>query len=100
MLTDFLNEHRRGKPLEGSGGGHALTGNFLDFNSLKSSFLGLLWVIQTGYWPNFNLGSFFLLGIYLFMKTLTDFRKTVETGVDPRLGKRALLTPLRHLPVN
>ena len=23
--------------------------------------------------------------IYLSMKTLTDFRKTVETGVDPRL---------------
>ena len=24
--------------------------------------------------------------IYLSMKTLTDFRKTVETGVDPRLS--------------
>ena len=23
--------------------------------------------------------------IYLFMKNLTDFRKTVETGVDPLL---------------
>ena len=23
--------------------------------------------------------------IYLFMKNLTDFRKTVETGVDPHL---------------
>ena len=28
----------------------------------------------------------FFMKIYLFMKTLTDFRKTVETGVDPRLG--------------
>ena len=27
----------------------------------------------------------FLLKVYLFMKHLTDFRKTVETGVDPRL---------------
>ena len=34
------------------------------------------------------------------MKTLTDFSRTVETGVDPRLGKKALLTLLRHLPVN
>ena len=28
----------------------------------------------------------FFMKIYLSMKTLTDFRKTVETGVDPRLG--------------
>ena len=28
---------------------------------------------------------FFFTKIYLSMKTLTDFRKTVETGVDPRL---------------
>ena len=27
---------------------------FLDFNSLKSPFLGFV-VIQTGYWPDFNL---------------------------------------------
>ena len=27
----------------------------------------------------------FLLKVYLFMKHLTDFRKTLETGVDPRL---------------
>ena len=27
----------------------------------------------------------FFMKIYLSMKTLTDFRKTVETGVDPRL---------------
>ena len=27
----------------------------------------------------------FLLKVYLFMKHLTDFRKTLETGVDPHL---------------
>ena len=64
--------------------GHALTENFLDFNSLKSPFLGLFWVIQTGYWPDSNLGRF-LMEMYLFMKNLTDFRKTVKTGVDPHL---------------
>lgn len=36
----------------GGGGvlGHAPPGNFLDFNSLKSSFLDF-WAIQTRYWP-------------------------------------------------
>ena len=29
--------------------------------------------------------------IYLSMKTLTDFRKTVETGVDPRLKGKGVL---------
>ena len=32
------------------------------------------------------------------MKTLTDFRKTVETGVDPRLGVRANEPPLSLSP--
>ena len=57
---------------------------FLDFNSPKSLFLGL-WVIQTGYWPDFSLESFIFIKIYLFIKNLTDFRKKVETGVDPHL---------------
>ena len=34
---------------------------------------------------DFNLESFFFTKTYLSMKTLTDFLKTVETGVDPRL---------------
>ena len=34
----------------------------------------------------------FLLKVYLFMKKLTDFRKTVETSVDPRLFP--LISPL------
>ena len=33
----------------------------------------------------FELGKIFSSKIYLSMKTLTDFRKMVETGVDPRL---------------
>lgn len=64
--------------------GHAPPWNFGDFYNLKSPFLGL-WVIQWGYWPDLNLESFFLRKIYLFMKTLTDFCKTRETGVDPCL---------------
>ena len=36
----------------GGGGvrGHGPPENFLDFNSLRSTFLGF-WVIPTGYWP-------------------------------------------------
>ena len=41
----------------------------------------------------FQLGGFFFMSKNIFMiKTLTDFRKTVETGVDPRL-----LTDLKPL---
>ena len=35
---------------------------------------------------------FFLLKEYLFMKNLTDFHKTVEAGVDPRLIVKFLAT--------
>ena len=71
------------------------TGFFWDFNFLKSSFLGF-WVIQTGYWPDLNLEIFFLLKEYLFMKNLTDFHKTVEAGVDPRLIVKFLATHWAH----
>ena len=53
------------------------SGNFLDFNSHRSPFLGSS-VIQTGYWQVFfNLESFFLilLKIHLFIKDLTYFVK-------------------------
>ena len=56
----------------------------MDFNSLKSPFLGFQ-VIQTGYWPELNLESVFIIKSIFTMKYLTDFRKKVETGVDPRL---------------
>ena len=59
-------------------------GNFLDFHSLKSPFLDFI-VIQTGYWPDSNLESVFIIKNIFVMKNVTDFRKTVETGVDPCL---------------
>ena len=36
------------------------------------------------HFPDFILETFFIKNIFI-MKNLTDFRKTVETGVDPRL---------------
>ena len=65
-------------------------GNFLDFYSLKSPFLDFI-VIQKGYWPDSNLESVFIIKNIFVMKNVTDFRKTVETGVDPRL-----VGPLGH----
>ena len=35
------------------------------------------------HFPDFILEGFFIRNIFI-MKNLTDFRKTVETGVDPR----------------
>ena len=40
----------------------------------------------------FELGKFFLLKEYLFMKNLTDFHKTVEAGVDPLAPDREILS--------
>ena len=85
----FLNERQRYKLLGGLGA--ASLGNFWDFNSIKSSFLGFS-VIQTGYWavPFYSnealqLGKFFFFIKNIFiMKNLTDFHKTGETGVDLR----------------
>ena len=58
MLTVLLNERRRRKLPVGSRGMHPGE-MFLDFYSLRSPFLGFS-VIQSGYWPDFNLESFFL----------------------------------------
>ena len=55
----------------------------MEFYSLKAPFLGFR-VIQTGYWPDFNLESVFIIENIFIMKNVTDFRKTVETGVDLR----------------
>ena len=35
--------------------------------------------------PDFNLGSFIIIKSMFIMKNLTDFSKTVETGVNPHL---------------
>ena len=88
-------------------------GNVVDFNSLKSPFLGF-WVIQTGYWSVpissdeawpigglfhqgqfpccsgygviFQLGKFFFLIKNIFiMKNLTDFLEKIETDLDQPL---------------
>jgi len=37
------------------------------------------------HFPDFNLASFIIIKSMFIMKNLTDFRKTVETGVNPRL---------------
>ena len=65
------------------GSGAAPPRNVLDFYSLKSPFLGFR-VIQAGCWPDFNLESVFIIKNIFNMKNVTDFRKAVETGVDPR----------------
>ena len=80
-----VNRRCNNRPIRGSGAYSPLgLGKFLDFNSPQSPFLGFR-VIQTGYWPDFSLESFIFIKIYLFIKNLADFRKTVETGVDPHL---------------
>ena len=49
----------------------------------KSPFL-VFRVIPLGYWPDFNLESVFIIKNKFVMKNVSDFVKTVETGVDPR----------------
>ena len=39
-----------------------------------------------GYWPDFNLESVFIFKNIFNMENVTNFRKTVETGVDPHLS--------------
>ena len=41
--------------------------------------------ICADHFPDFNLESSTTIKNIFIMKNLTDFRKTVETGVDPRL---------------
>ena len=70
--------------------GNALLGNVFDFNFLKYPFLGF-WAVQTGCCPvpfssdeAFQLGKIFSIK-NVYYENVTDFRNTVETGVDPRL---------------
>ena len=61
----------------------------LDFNPLKCHSLGFP-VFRTGYLPSFNINNW---KIYCYFKklsifeSLTDLGKTVETALDPRLGR-------------
>ena len=47
-----------------------------------------------GYGAKFQLGKFYIIKKIFVLKNLTDFRKTVETGVDPRLFVIPLLKKL------
>ena len=69
---------------------------FWIFKVLKVPFLGFLSNVRKlekenicpDYFPDFNLESSIIVILLLKMfivKNLTDFRKTVETSVDPRL---------------
>ena len=49
-----------------------------------------------GIWPDFYLEIFIFIKVYLFIKNLTNFRKTMETGVDPCLLRPS---PYSHLPM-
>ena len=80
ILTNFLNEHWRRKLLGRFDPGQ----NACWILTPQSPFLGF-WVIQKGYWPDFNLESFIFIKIYLLIKNLTEFHKMVETSVDPHL---------------
>ena len=91
ILTDFLNEGPREQASRGAPGNF-----FLIFKVPKVPFLGFLSNtrklekenICPDYFPDFNLESSIIVILLLKMfivKNLTDVRKTVETGVDPRL---------------
>ena len=87
ILTDFLNEGPREKASRGAPGNF-----FLIFKVPKVPFLGFLSNarklekenICPDYFPESSIIVILLLKMFI-VKNLTDFRKTVETGVDPRL---------------
>ena len=86
VLTDFLNERRRRRKLLG-GPGACPNGKF---SSILTSQSPLSWVSES--FRQDNLASSFSSDEALqlnvsIMKDLTDFRKTVETVVDPRLTR-------------
>ena len=97
MNTDWFPKHwpQKVQASEEGGGGvqwHVSLRYFLDFNSLKSPFLGFL-VIQTGYWPvSFSLdgalqnGRLLLLFLMLGNENLSNFPEKMETSVDLHLG--------------
>ena len=60
-----------------------LPGKFLKFFTPSSSLISGFLSHSDRILASVQLGIFFLFKIYLFM---TDFRKKLETGVDPRLS--------------
>ena len=86
ILTDFLNERRRRKLL----GGPGACPNGKCFSILTSQGL-LSWVSESfrrDYFGQFLPSDEALQLNISIMKNLTDFRKTVETGVDLRLNDK------------
>ena len=87
--NDFCDVQCRRRSRINTDRGHAPPGHFLHFNPPNSPFLGF-WLIQTvfftdcpNHFPDFNLESFkFLTKNTFIMKNLTDWHKTVETGMD------------------
>ena len=88
ILTDFLKEWPREQASRGAPGNF-----FLIFKVPKVPFLGFLSNarklekenICPDYFPESSIIVILLLKMFI-VKNLTDFRKTVETGVDPRLN--------------
>ena len=81
--------------MQGSSGmqGHASPGNFLGSESFRQD-IGQFhspritpckWVDYYIFISRFQLGEVFHIKNIFIMKTLADFRKTVETGVDSLL---------------
>ena len=89
ILTDFLNEGPREQASRGAPGNF-----FLIFKVPKVPFLGFLSNarklekenICPDYFPESSIIVILLLKMFI-VKNLTDFHKTVETGVDPRLKR-------------
>ena len=67
------------------------TGIFCGFYLSEVLFPGFL-SHSDGILARFELGKFFLLKEYLFVKNLTDFHKKVEAGVDPLAPDREILS--------
>ena len=83
------NERRRCKGLVGCGGmlpqempsvSEPFRQDFGQFNSLRIT----PYKSADFFISRFQLGEVFHIKNIFIMETLTDFRKTVETGVDPR----------------
>ena len=105
ILTDFLSERRRRKLIGGSG--ECSTLKFFGFLRHSASIWSVPFssdeAFQTAdyFISQFQLGKYFIVIKNIFIvKNLTNFRKTVETGVDPRLKWAGLLcwsrTGLNH----
>ena len=49
-----------------------------------------------GYWPDLFWKVFFIIKNIFIIKNLTDFRKTVEASVDPRLCLQCFQSSFRE----